>query len=234
MTNSRVAGPEIDQMNAKAALDALHFVEPQGRIAEPPQELPLERRQPRHPPQRNSSATVPESSASQSKRNHELYLMVASSESSIHRARGRCFANELAPEEDLGDGVVAVEGRMEREVEELGERGIRVIEIPADWPPRPQHSMNCRPLPQGHGVIAGPMSSSAEFYTASRRRGPDRGKHAVRHANDLDHLANAVHPHDVSAEQHARRDGRGRPPFALPKGARRRAPPSETTFVTDR
>jgi hypothetical protein len=25
------------------------------------------------------------------------------------------------------------------------------IEIPADGPSRPQHSMNCRPLPQGHG-----------------------------------------------------------------------------------
>jgi hypothetical protein len=38
--------------------------------------------------------------------------------------RRRALANEIAPEQEFGDRVVAVERRMEREGEELGERGI--------------------------------------------------------------------------------------------------------------
>ena len=51
--------------------------------------------------------------------------MVASSDSSSHRSSGvGTLADQVAPEQDFGDRVVAVEGGMEREGEELGERGI--------------------------------------------------------------------------------------------------------------
>ena len=65
----------------------LHLVEPQRRVRQPADELTLGRRQAGGPSSRKMSATVPESSASQSNRNQELYLMVASSESRIHRSR---------------------------------------------------------------------------------------------------------------------------------------------------
>ena len=120
-----IAGPEIEQMNAKAPLDALDLIQSQERIAEPPHELPFERRQPgmlfMEEQLRDSAGRV---LASQSKRNHELWLIVASSESSSQRSSGCCFANELAPEEDFRGGVVAVECRMKGEGEELGERGV--------------------------------------------------------------------------------------------------------------
>ena len=83
-----IAGPEIEQMNAKAPLDALDLIQSQGRIAEPPHELPFERRQPEmlfmEEQLRDSAGVV----ASQSKRNHELSLIVASSESSSQRSSG--------------------------------------------------------------------------------------------------------------------------------------------------
>ena len=78
--------------------------------------------------------------------------MVASSESSSHCSSGVVPSRmQVAPEQDFGDRMVAVERGMEREGEELGERGVAGRDARPTPAARPQQSANCRPLPHGQG-----------------------------------------------------------------------------------
>ena len=110
--------------------------------------------------------------------------------------------------------MVAVEGGIEREGEELTERGLpgagadRLGRKPAALAESPA-------APTRAGRIAAGFAHRASSYTASGASPAAARGHSIGNPDDLRHLPDRVHADDVRAGQDARGDRRGGSPVAL-------------------
>ena len=217
------AGPEIDQVRALSGSHRFHFVEPQRRVRQPFEELTLGRRQPRgglFEKEVDHGAGVLGFPVEQEP-GVVLDGRVFRVEDPLEFGARR-VADQIAPEHHLGDGVIAVEGRMERKGQELGQRGVARaargqrtrlgLAIPTTLFVFPAAATRAGFVSTGRGHVAPILHCRAGRRLLADRGRTIGGENGVGDPDDLDHLAHRVHPDDVRSQQRAGGDGRrGRP-----------------------